>query len=150
MRFYMTAVLCIGLFIGAASAAGKPSDKFVQPVKDSTSIFKNSAHNASDLPLAVVNSQDKLLVIGADRLNYRVQLPSGENGWIDKNMAIVSGKSTTLVFEDAEIIGYLDNPTPVYIIDSDNPNADPIKLDRTFANVLTDNIDRNTVDQMTK
>jgi hypothetical protein len=54
------------------------------------------------------------------------------------------------VFDDAEVIGYLDNPTPVYIIDADNPNADPIKLDRSFADALRENVDRETIERQTK
>jgi len=150
MRFYMVALLCIGVLIGAATAAGKTGDKFVQPAKDSLAVYKNATHEASEQPVGYVNSADKLLVVGSDKINYKIELPAGGgNGWIGKNQAIVAGKNTTIIFNDAEVIGYLDNPTPVYIIDSDNPNADPIKLDRTFANVLTDNLDRNTVEQMT-
>jgi hypothetical protein len=149
MRFFMVALLCIGLLIGAASAAGKSADKFVQPVKDSTAVYKSPTHEASEQPIGYVNSTDKLIVMGSDRTNYKIQIPSGPDGWIEKNLVVVAGKNNTLIFDDAEVIGYLDNPTPVYIIDSDNPNSDPIKLDRTFANVLTDNLDRNTVERMT-
>ena len=129
MRFYMVALLCIGLLFGAASAAGKSNDKFVQPVKDSTAVYKNATHGASEQPIGFVNSEDKLFVVSSDKTNYKIQLPAGGNGWLEKNQVIIAGKNNTLVFNDAEIIGYLDNPTPVYIIDSDNPNADPIKLD---------------------
>jgi len=35
-------------------------------------------------------------------------------------------------FEAAEIVCIMDLPTPIYIVDIDNPNADPIILDRSF------------------
>jgi tetratricopeptide (TPR) repeat protein len=38
----------------------------------------------------------------------------------------------SMAFEAAEVMGYLDCPTPTYIIDIDDPNADPITLDRSF------------------
>jgi len=38
----------------------------------------------------------------------------------------------SMAFEAAEVMGYLDNPTPTYIVDIDDPNADPIFLDRSF------------------
>lgn len=53
-------------------------------------------------------------------------------------------------FEDAEVLGYLDNPTPVYIIDSDNINGDPIKLDRSFAEEIKENVDRETLERLKK
>jgi len=54
------------------------------------------------------------------------------------------------VFDNAEVIGYLDNPTPVYIIDSDDPNADPINLDRSFKDALRENVDKETVERQAK
>ena len=60
------------------------------------------------------------------------------------------GKSKTFVFDNAEVIGYLDNPTPVYIIDIDDPNADPINLDRSFKDALRENVDKETVERQVK
>ena len=54
------------------------------------------------------------------------------------------------MFDDAEVIGYLDNPTPVYIIDADNKDATPIKLDRSFADALRQDVDRETVERQVK
>ena len=79
-----------------------------------------------------------------------MQTASGETGWIEKRLVVTTSKSKTFVFDDAEVIGYLDNPTPVYIIDADNPNADPIKLDRSFADALRENVDKETVERQVK
>ncbi len=38
----------------------------------------------------------------------------------------------SMAFEAAEVMGYLDNPTPIYIVDIDDPNADPITIDPDF------------------
>jgi tetratricopeptide (TPR) repeat protein len=43
-----------------------------------------------------------------------------------------NASSKSMAFESAEIMGYLDNPTPTYIVNIDDPNADPIVLDRSF------------------
>jgi hypothetical protein len=82
--------------------------------------------------------------------SFKVQKGDGTVGWIEKRLVQTTGKSKTFVFDDAEVIGYLDNPTPVYIIDADNPNADPIKLDRSFADALRENVDRETIERQTK
>jgi hypothetical protein len=60
------------------------------------------------------------------------------------------GKSKTFVFDNAEVVGYLDNPTPVYILDSDDPNAERIYLDRSFKDALRDNVDKETVERQVK
>ncbi|GBU20499.1 hypothetical protein R80B4_00377 [Fibrobacteres bacterium R8-0-B4] len=50
-------------------------------------------------------------------------------------------RSKSMAFENAEIMGYLDNPTPRYIIDPDDPNADPVILDDDYVDSVLD-IDR--------
>jgi tetratricopeptide (TPR) repeat protein len=42
-------------------------------------------------------------------------------------------ESRAFAFESAEVIGYLDNPTPVFIMDMNDPDADLITLDRSFS-----------------
>ena len=49
-----------------------------------------------------------------------------------KTIHAKSSASKSMAFEAAEIVGYCDNPTPIYIVDIDDPNADPIVLDRSF------------------
>ncbi|MDR2694632.1 MAG: DUF2135 domain-containing protein [Chitinispirillales bacterium] len=48
------------------------------------------------------------------------------------NTSKAGDSSKSIAFERAEVMGYLDNPTPTYIVDIDDPNADPITLDRSF------------------
>ena len=43
-----------------------------------------------------------------------------------------SQQSKVVAFEAAEVMGYLDNPTPRYIVDIDDPNADPIPIEPEF------------------
>ena len=92
---------------------------------------------------------DRLKVLRSSRNHYKVRTDDGNEGWIEKRLvAAASGKS--FLFDDAEVIGYLDNPTPVYIIDADSKDATPIKLDRSFAEALKENIDRETVERQGK
>jgi hypothetical protein len=96
-----------------------------------------------------VGVEDRLQVLEQDRNHYKVKSPDGQVGWVEKRLvATASGKQ--FMFDDAEVIGYLDNPTPVYIIDADAKDATPIKLDRSFAEALRENVDRETVERQSK
>ena len=59
-----------------------------------------------------------------------------------------ANRSRSFAFESAEIIGYLDNPTPVYIIDMDDPSADPLSLDRSFKDALKENADKEIMERL--
>jgi hypothetical protein len=145
--------IAFGLLFITMSAAGvfsKDDQKFATPTKDEVGVYKNEVREVYEKPIATVGLNDRLTILSSSKLNYKVKSPSGEVGWIEKRLVVMTGKSKTFVFDDAEVIGYLDNPTPVFIIDADNPNADPIKLDRSFADALRENVDRETVERQVK
>ncbi len=149
MRLKITTVILIGLFASLAFSA-KDAQRFVTPTKEDVGVFKNEIRELYEKPVFTVGTSDKLVVLSEGRQHYKVQKGDGEIGWVEKRLVVATGKSKTFVFDDADVIGYLDNPTPVYIIDADNPNADPIKLDRSFADALRENVDRETVERQTK
>jgi hypothetical protein len=146
MRLMKLITLCVFLTATFTFAA----DKFVQATKDEVPVYKNEVSGVYEKPIATVGQSDRLTVIGSSKQKWKVKTPSGETGWVEKSVVTTVGKSKTFVFDDAEVVGYLDNPTPVYIIDADNPNSDPIKLDRSFADALRENVDRETVERQVK
>jgi hypothetical protein len=126
------------------------SEKYVSPIKNNVGIYKNEVREVYEKPLKEVDSKDRMLVMQTKRNHYKVQHPDGTVGWIEKRLVAATGKSKTFIFDQAEVLGYLDNPTPVYIIDSDDPNSDPISLDRSFKEALRENVDKETVERQTK
>lgn len=144
----LTLILAFGVVICAF--AGDPVKKYVQPTKDDVGVYKNEVRELYEQPLFTVGTNDRLLILDTKARNYKVQSPTGQVGWVEKRLVVATGKSKTFVFDNAEVIGYLDNPTPVYIIDSDDPNADPINLDRSFKDALRENVDKETVERQVK
>lgn len=126
------------------------ADKFVTPNKDGTGVYKNEVREVYEEPLFTVGTTDRLQVIGSKSRHYQVKSPSGQIGWIEQRLVVATGKSKTFVFDNADVIGYLDNPTPIYIIDTDDPNADPINLNRSFKDALRENVDKETVERQAK
>jgi|WetSurMetagenome_2_1015567.scaffolds.fasta_scaffold624201_1 hypothetical protein len=53
--------------------------------------------------------------------------------------------SKSIRFDSTDVIGYLENPTPVYILDTDDPKAEGIYLDRSFKESLRENIDKEVL-----
>jgi hypothetical protein len=149
MRLKFFSLIIISLMATLAFGQ-KDLKKYVTPTKDEVGVFKNEVRELYEKPSFVVGTSDRLLVLETGKQSYKVQKGDGTTGWVEKRLVVTTGKSKSFVFDDAEVIGYLDNPTPVYIIDADNPNADPIKLDRSFADALRENVDRETIERQTK
>lgn len=147
MRLINLAIITVFLFASFTFAQRSP--KFVQPKKNNVGIYQNETRSINETAIVTVGLNDRLKVVKTSRNNYKVKTNDGTTGWIEKRLvAAASGKS--FLFDDAEVIGYLDNPTPVYIIDADSKDATPIKLDRSFAEALRENVDRETVERQKK
>ncbi len=125
------------------------AQKYVTP-KEETGLYKNETRQVYEEPIQTVGPNDRLTVIQTKNRHYKVKTAAGDEGWVEKRLVAATGKSKTFVFDNAEVIGYLDNPTPVYIIDTDDPNADPINLDRSFKDALRENVDKETIERQTK
>jgi hypothetical protein len=126
------------------------AEKFVVPTKDDVGVYKNKTREVYEEPIMKVGTTDRLTLLKKSGRHYKVKTPDGQIGWVEKRLVATTGKSKTFVFDNADVIGYLDNPTPVYIIDTDDPNADPINLDRSFKDALRENVDKETVERQVK
>jgi hypothetical protein len=142
--------LMITVFAATALWAAKSNQTFVSPKENNVGVYKNQIREVYETPVFKVGSEDRLLVLESKGDHYKVQNSEGASGWIEKRLVISIGKSKTFVFDNAEVVGYLDNPTPVYILDSDDPNAERIYLDRSFKEALRDNTDKETVERRAK
>ncbi|MCL2183724.1 MAG: hypothetical protein FWB85_09680 [Chitinispirillia bacterium] len=57
------------------------------------------------------------------------QAPSKRSAQSEPRRTNASAKNRAFEFEMAEVVGYMDNPAPIYIIDRDDPGAGPLSLD---------------------
>lgn len=124
--------------------------KVVVPKQDEVGVYKNKVREVYEEPILKVGTSDRLEVLNKSGRNLEVRTPDGQTGWVEERLVAAAGKSKTFVFDNADVIGYLDNPTPVYIIDTDDPNADPINLNRSFKDALRENVDKETVERQIK
>lgn len=143
----ISVLISFAFFVVSVALAADP--KFVQPKSNNVGIYANYTRGVNENAVVKVGVNDRLRVIDSKRDFYKVQTADGVVGWIEQRL-VASAAGKAFMFDDAEVIGYLDNPTPVYIIDADNKDATPIKLDRSFAEALKQNVDRETVERIEK
>jgi|TARA_Y100000310_G_scaffold130972_1_gene130158 hypothetical protein len=131
--------ILIALLVLCASAF---SQEYLQPIK-STVVYRTVKHKDT---VVVVTVKDKLVKVKEKRGYYKVKILS-HVGWVDtSDVIIATGKHYK--FGDANINGYLDDNTPIYIIDA-NTRPNPIlKIERSFFEELKNNIDRETIERL--
>ena len=145
MKLYR--ILAVVLMASIALWAAETGRKYVKPVQNNVGIYKDKTHGATDQPLFTVGTEDRLILIKTEGDYDRVENVDGVSGWVDKKLVVAMGVKNTFSFENTDVLGYIDNPTPVYIIDADDPNAEKITLDRSFKDALRDNVDKLTIER---
>ena len=142
MKTQVIAGLAIVMFASFSWA-----QKWVQPTQDGVGIYKNEVRQVYEQPVTTVGSSVRLEVLQAKKESYKVRFDNQE-GWVEKRLvATVAKGAKSYTFDDAEVIGYLDNPTPVYILDANDQERDPIQLHRSFADALRENVDKETIER---
>ncbi|MFH0919250.1 MAG: SH3 domain-containing protein [Fibrobacterota bacterium] len=113
---------------------------------DDVKVYQNKVRQLYEKPIYSAKQDEYMEVIESDKDVYKVQLSNGKVGWVDKRFVAPLDKKTkkvaNYVFEDANVQGWLDNPQAVYILDMTDPNFKPIKLDKSFADQIEQNVDR--------
>lgn len=139
------------LVIGAILAVNLFAEKELVVTKtDDTKIYQNQVRQLYEKPIYVAKANEYMEVIQTQKDVYEVKLANGKTGWVEKRL-VTLGKDKRQVnytFDAAEVQGWLDNPQAVYILDMTDPNFKPIKLDKSFADKIEENVDRENSEEM--
>jgi hypothetical protein len=127
--------------------AANPPGKYVVPLRNGVGVYAKATREVFEAPLFEVGARDRLRIIGSSLDHYRVEDAQGKAGWVEKRVVTVVGRSKSFVFRKAEILAALDDPTPIYILDANDPGDVPFELGRSFAEELRENIDKDTYEK---
>jgi hypothetical protein len=143
----MKTIFCLTLsFCLLAAAFCFAAKETVLAKSEDVKIYQNKVRQLYEKPIYSCKLDEYMEVLESDKDSYKVQLSNGKVGWVEKRFVAPLDKKTkktaNYVFEDANVQGWLDNPQAVYILDMTDPNFKPIKLDKSFADQLEQNVDR--------
>ena len=133
------------LLVAVSSFAQKTF--YVTPKEDNVGIYANQVRQMNEKAVEVVGRTSTLRVLETKNNSYKVKTDAGNEGWIEKRLATVNDAKKAYTFDDVEVQGYLDNPTPIYITDMDDGGVTAIELDRSFADALKRSTDKERVNR---
>jgi len=137
MRFMKLAAVAILLL---ATSIFAQRTFFVSTTENNVGVYANATRQMNERALVNLNRGALVRVIDENRTHYRVRTEAGVEGWVEKRVTMRS-EQRSHVFDEVEISGYLDNPTPIFITDLDGGAGMSLELERSFADALRRNTD---------
>ncbi len=111
-------------------------------------VYKSESSDASE-KAGELTSGDEVNMVKEGKARSLVKTNGGIKGWVDNGsieMVKVTGGSTHNL-KDVEVVGWLDNPSAVYILDNGNPDMNALPIDRSFSNEIVEPKDREQVER---
>jgi len=141
--------LIIALCVMAAVVYAGSEGSVVATVNENTGVYEHVTRVLYEAPLFTVDKGTRLKVLAQEGRFMKVQDSNGDMGWIEKRLT-KKVASRGFVFENTNVLGYLDNPDMTVIWGKDDSPEDAIRLTRSFKACLAENLDRETADRIVK
>jgi uncharacterized protein YgiM (DUF1202 family) len=132
-----------------AFAGSKTETSTVIRVKSGgATVYKSEASDEGD-KLADIGAGDEVTLLKKSKARSLIKTSGSIKGWVDNStieqVKVSSGGAHNL--KDVEVVGWLDNPSAVYILDNSNPDVNALPLDRNFSNEIVEKKDREEVER---
>lgn len=132
-----------------AFAGSKTETSTVIRIKSGgATVYKSEASDEGD-KLADIGAGDEVTLLKQSKARSLIKTSGSIKGWVDNStiekVKVSSGGAHNL--KDVEVVGWLDNPSAVYILDNSNPDVNALPLDRNFSNEIVEKKDREEVER---
>ena len=111
-------------------------------------IYKTESGDEAD-KVADAGTGDEITLLKQGKSRSLIKTSGSIKGWVDngtiEKVKISSGGTHNL--KDVEVVGWLDNPSAVYILDNSNPDLNALPIDRNFNSEIIEKKDREEVER---
>lgn len=142
-----TLVFLLAVSVAAAQAADR--QRYVMPTQKRVGVYANRLRTLNEQALFTAGTDDRLIVLANEGRYLKVKNTRGRTGWVEKRLVTTIDVSARMMFGDETVLGYPDNPTPLYVGGIDDPGEAPLRLGRSFREELAINVDRETIERST-
>ena len=138
------------LFLALASVAlaATSSTTVIRIKSGGATLYKSESSDEGD-KLADVGTGEEVTLLKQGKGRSLIKTGGAMKGWVDNStiekVKVTNGGAHNL--KDVEVVGWLDNPSAVYILDNSNPDLNALPLDRNFANEIIEKKDREEVER---
>lgn len=143
----MKKVSALLVLILASWAVSKEVSTIVNRIKSGgASVYKSEQDDDKSVD---IGAGDEVTILKQGKSRSLIKTQGNIKGWVEngslERVKITSGGSHNL--KDVEVVGWLDNPSAVYILDNTNPDLNALPIDRNFMNEIVEKKDREEVER---
>ena len=134
-------LIALALMVSFSFAAGKK-------VKSKLGDVDLTKEKNGGAVVCTAGFNDELTVLKEGDTEVLVKGACGQ-GWVPKSkVEYVAQKAgdKSMKLEDVDIVGWLDNPSAVFVLENDDIDFDGVNIDRDFKEYLQHTMDRETIE----
>lgn len=140
--------LCGALFTVAMAKSKSESTEVTRVKSGGASLYKTEAADESN-KLVDLSAGEEVTLLKEGKARSLIKTSGNVKGWVDnggiEKVKVAGGATHNL--KDVEVVGWLDNPSAVYILDNSNPDVNALPLDRSFSSEIVEKKDREEVER---
>lgn len=128
---------------------GKTETTTVTRIKSGGAAVYKSEQSDEGEKVMDLGTGDEITILKQGKARSMIKTSGSIKGWVENStiekVKITSGGAHNL--KDVEVVGWLDNPSAVYILDNTNPDQNALPLDRNFKDEIVEKKDREEVER---
>ncbi len=132
-----------------AYSKDKTQTSTVTRIKSGGAAVYKSEQSDEGEKLMDLGTGDEITILKQGKARSMVKTSGNIKGWVEngtvERVKITSGGAHNL--KDVEVVGWLDNPSAVYILDNTNPDLNALPIDRNFNSEIVEKKDREEVER---
>jgi hypothetical protein len=134
MKIYYKTLLILFCVLAVIIAQKGQNEAKAVAKKGGIQVFRSKDTRSFEKPFTTLSVGDTVTVLTEESRKLKISINDHWVGWVDRtDMVIISAKQNLFQMDKVQVIGYLDNPQAVYILDASDPNYTPIKVDKSYA-----------------
>ncbi len=147
-RLKINVLLIAGVVLSVLATAHAKQENYAVAREDGVPVFQSRGNVGESEPFFSLENEERVVVLGIRGAAMKIRDSEGRDGWVSSEKVKIIRKSATYSFDDAEVMGHLDDPTSFFILDSEAPEEEVLNLNRSFKPLLKNNLDQYTVERI--
>jgi len=145
----ITMIAVAAAVLSAVAVFSSEVNRFVLAAEKDVGVYERRDRALYDKPVFMLENSRRCLVVADELRHYKIRNAEGLEGWVEKRLVEVISTAKAHMFEGVAVPGYIDIPALSFVDGNSAGGTDSIFIDRSFADHITINIHRESIERIT-